>query len=173
MLRWDYVKRHKHKLNSVYILTEACHQKSKWFGPAYLGMLSSITHMSRTLGSLPNFSSKDIITLMCSSFIMFKASGESFKMQYKTSIIPAPSPPSLLNNQLSLEAWANWEQLVWFPLMTAAKSWVKYVETSSHCWPDSSPAKDDNIPDAVITVILSIISRIKFKIPSSWNRSCL
>lgn len=41
-----------------------------------------------TFGSLPCFSRSDIITLICSSCIIFNASGLSIKTQWRTSNIP-------------------------------------------------------------------------------------
>lgn len=52
------------------------------------------------------------------------------------------------------------------------KSWYKYPDIISQLCPDSSPARNPAMnPWVVMTFILSIASKIKFKIPSSWNRS--
>lgn len=60
------------------------------------------------------------------TFIIFKASGESMRTQWSTSNIPVPSldawDPKRLNNQFNRLVLANWAQLVWFPLIIAAKN---------------------------------------------------
>lgn len=66
------------------------------------------------------------------TLIMFKASGESIRTQCNTSNIPVPSldacEPSLENNQFSLLEFANWAQLVWFPLIIAAEIILEVVK---------------------------------------------
>ena len=156
---------------------------------------------SKTFGSLPCFSNKEMMTLMCSScedievhrdcrisnilsyvelvitltLIMFKASGESIRTQWSTSNIPVPSleacDPSRLNNQFKRLLLANCAQFVWFPLIIAANSWYRYPDIWSQAWPLSSPESATRKPCDVITLILSMASSIKFNIPSSWNRS--
>lgn len=109
------------------------------------------------------------------TLIMFKASGESMSTQWSTSNIPVPSleacEPNRLNSQFSRLLLANCAQLVWFPLMIAANNWYKYPDIWSHAWPLSSPESATRKPCDVMTLILSMASRIRFSIPSSWNRS--
>lgn len=44
-------------------------------------------------------------------------------------------------------------------------------EMMSQSWPASSPARATMKPWAVMTVILSIASRIRLRMPSCWNKS--
>ena len=59
---------------------------------------------------------------------------------------------------------ARWGELV-------PKIWKRYPATSFHCCPDSSPAREDRIPWPVMVFILSMASRIRLRMPSSWNKS--
>lgn len=113
---------------------------------------------------------------MCSSRIIFNASGESMSTQCSTSNMPDPSleacEPRREKSQFSRLLFANWAQFVWLPLMMAASSWYRYVEIRSQLWPVSSPARKlARKPCEVIMLILSMASSIRLSTPSSWNKS--